>query len=140
MLMAIPPSRFPRTPPAEEAIQTNDWSSPEEYDWEFLGGKAGCFPISATMASFATSAIDAPRLLRRRQRLKVTIEMPDGERIAMASHETACKKAAITDVQTCYGVILSYITKEIKDHAYLYRLQNHILSSPCYQTFSLQAN
>jgi len=28
--MAIPPMRFPRTPPAEEAIQTYDWSSPEE--------------------------------------------------------------------------------------------------------------
>ena len=67
----------------------------------------GCFPISATMASFATSAIEAPRLLRRRHRLKVTIEMPDGERIAIASHETDCKKAAITYEQTCYGVVLS---------------------------------
>jgi len=72
-----------------------------------------CFPIPATMASFATSAIEAPRLLRRRHRLKVKIEMPDGERIAIASHETACKKAAITDEKTCYEAILSYIMKEI---------------------------
>jgi hypothetical protein len=63
------------------------------------------------MASFATSAIEAPRLLRRRHRLKVKIEMPDGERIAIASHETACKKAAIK--KTCYEAILSYIMKEI---------------------------
>jgi hypothetical protein len=32
LLMAMPPSRFPRTPPAEEAIHTNDCSSPEEDD------------------------------------------------------------------------------------------------------------
>jgi hypothetical protein len=52
-------------------------------------------------------------LLRRRHRLKVKIEMPDGERIAIASHETACKKAAITDEKTCYEAILSYIMNEI---------------------------
>ena len=70
------------------------------------------FPISATMASFATSAIEAPRLLRRRHRLKVKIEMPDGERIAIASHEAACKKAAVPDEKTCYEAILSYIYHE----------------------------
>ena len=49
------------------------------------------------MASFATSAIEAPRLLRRRKRVKVEIEMVDWERIAIASHDTACNKAAQTD-------------------------------------------
>lgn len=28
--MKIPPRRLPRTPPIEEAIQTNDWRLPEE--------------------------------------------------------------------------------------------------------------
>ena len=56
--------------------------------------EVGCFPTSATMASFATSAIEAPRLLRRRNKVMEKIEMLDGERIAIASHDTACNKAA----------------------------------------------
>ena len=66
--MATPPARFPRTPPAEEAIQTKDWSSPEEEEEEEEEGGDGCFcfPSSATMASLATSTMEAPRLLRRR--------------------------------------------------------------------------
>lgn len=57
----------------------------------------GCFPVSATMASFATSAMEAPRLLRRRYRVIVNNEMLDEERNAIASHDSACKKAAPTD-------------------------------------------
>jgi hypothetical protein len=55
--------------------------------------EGGCLPISATMASFATSVIEAPRLLRRRYIEIVKIDMFDGE-IAIASHDNACKKAA----------------------------------------------
>lgn len=53
----------------------------------------GCLPISATMASFPTSVIEAPRLLRRRYIEIVKTDMLDGE-IAIASHDSACKKAA----------------------------------------------
>ena len=86
--IAMPPSRFPRTPPMEEAIQTKDWRLPED-----LVEDCGFLLISATIASFATSAIDAPKLLRRRNREKVKTVMLDGE-IAMASHDSACNKAA----------------------------------------------
>jgi len=89
----MPPRRLPRTPPAEEAIQTNDWRLPEEDGCGCLVEEGLCFSISATMASFATSAIEAPRLLRRRYVEMVKIGMFDGE-IAMISHDSACKKAA----------------------------------------------
>lgn len=94
--ITVPPRRFPRTPPAADAIQTYDCSSPEEDGEELLEEEVGCFPTSATMASFATSAIEAPRLLRRRYRVTVKIETLDGDRTAIVSHETACKKAAPT--------------------------------------------
>jgi hypothetical protein len=90
--------RFPSTPPAEEAIQTYDWSSPEEDGFELLEEEVSCFPTSATIASLATSAIEAPRLLSRRYRVMVKIEKLDGERSAIASHETACNKAAATNL------------------------------------------
>lgn len=89
----MPPRRFPRTPPAEEAIQTNDWRLPEEDGWGCLVEEGVCLAISATMASFATSAIEAPRLLRRRYMEIAKIDMFVGE-IAMTSHDSACKKAA----------------------------------------------
>lgn len=94
--ITVPPRRFPKTPPAAEAIHTYDCSSPEEDGGELLDDEVGCFPNSATMASFATSAIEAPRLLRRRYRATVKIETLDGDRTAIVSHETNCKKAAPT--------------------------------------------
>ena len=100
--MVTPPSRFPRTPPMEEAIQTKDWSSPEEDACFFLEEEVGCLPISATMASLATSTIEAPRLLRSRYRVIVKIEMFDEGRIAIASHDTACRTAAATIEQNKY--------------------------------------
>ncbi|RDX89925.1 hypothetical protein CR513_28277, partial [Mucuna pruriens] len=66
----MPPRRFPRTPPAEEAIQTNDWRFPEEDGWGCLVEEGVCLAFSATMASFATSAIEAPRLLRRSSKIE----------------------------------------------------------------------
>lgn len=89
----MPPRRLPRTPPAEPAIQTKDWRLPEEDGCLCLVEEGLCLAISATMASFATSAIEAPRLLRRRYMEIVKIEMFDGE-IAMIIHDSACKKAA----------------------------------------------
>ena len=53
----IPPARFPKTPPIDPATHANDGRS------DVLEGS---FPHSATTASFATSTMDAPRLLRRR--------------------------------------------------------------------------
>lgn len=91
--MKMPPRRLPRTPPTEEAIQTNDWRLPEEDGLECFFEEGGGLPISATMASFATSAIDAPRLLRRRYIEIEKIDMLDGE-IAIANHDNACNKAA----------------------------------------------
>ncbi|KEH37109.1 hypothetical protein MTR_2g031830 [Medicago truncatula] len=74
--MKIPPRRLPRTPPKEEAIQTNEWRLPEE------------------------DVIEAPKLLRRYIEITKAVypsqqqtDMLDGE-IAIASHDSACKKAA----------------------------------------------
>lgn len=99
-LMMRPPTKFPRTPPTDKAIQTNDWSSPSPEDgngWRPLEEVGRCLLASATMASFATSAIEAPRLLRRRYVVKIESEMLDSAGIAIANHDIACKKAASPD-------------------------------------------
>ncbi|CAN1162588.1 hypothetical protein LINPERHAP2_LOCUS24583 [Linum perenne] len=96
LIKAIPPSRLPRTPPAEDATETNDWRSLDEDD-ELLeeDDSSDCLDAtSATIASFATSASDAPRLLRRRYRDKLRIETLDGDRRVMETQEMPCNKAA----------------------------------------------
>lgn len=77
----------------EDAIQTNDCNSPEEA-CGFFGEELDCFPVSATIASFATSTIEAPRFPRRRYRVIKRNELLDVGTNAIASHDRACKKAA----------------------------------------------
>lgn len=86
--MAMPPRRLPRTPAEAAAIHTNDWS------WPDPDGYCDCFPASATIASLATSAMDAPRLPRRRKKLRIAMEVEDSGRKAIANQEMACKRAA----------------------------------------------
>lgn len=91
--MAIPPARLPRTPPTEAAIQTNDWTWPDEEFGLFLDDELGGFPNSATMASLATSTTEAPKFPSKRYRVIVKNEIFEGER-NIAIHDTACKNAA----------------------------------------------
>lgn len=53
------------------------------------------------MASFATSVIEAPRLPRRRYIEIAKTDMLDGE-IAIASHDSACKKATQTNFEEIF--------------------------------------
>lgn len=86
-LIAIPPRRLPRAPAEAKDINAKDCS------WPDTDGDCNCLPASATMASLATSAIDAPRFPRRRKRVRMAIVMDSGRR-TIANHETACNRAA----------------------------------------------
>lgn len=90
-LIAMPPRRFPIIPAEEPDIQLKDWRE-AEVEGEFWV----CLPASAMMASLATSAMDAPRLLRRRKNARVVMEISG--RIAIDIHEIACKSAAEKNV------------------------------------------
>ena len=80
-------------PPMEDAIQTNDCNSPEEA-CGFFKEELDCFPVSATMASFATSTIEAPRFPSRRYTVIKKNELLEVGTNATASHDRACKNAA----------------------------------------------
>ena len=84
-LMTKPPSRLPKTPAEEPDIQPKDWRLAAEEP-------RVSFPASATMASLATSAMDAPRLLSRRKIVRVAMEISG--MMAIDIHEIACKRAA----------------------------------------------
>lgn len=83
-----PPNKLPKIPPDAAAMNAYDWRPTIPFFW----------PYSATRASFATSVIDAPRLLRSTHAMRFGRALAATGNNANGPQDKICRKTEKFDL------------------------------------------